>query len=288
MTAPPPARPAPTPEGASDGWIENRPSQGRRAIRFDEIWAYRELVGFLALRDVKVRYKQAVFGGHWAIVQPLLAAVIFTVVFSRLAKVSSGDVPYLVLAFANFSLWSYFSTSLNTARTSLVANSSLITKVYFPRLVAPLAAVFPGLLDLGVALVVLGAMAAWGGVGLGAELLLAPAFLLGAMVVAFGTGALFSALTVQYRDVHEVFGLLTQLWLFASPVAYPATLVEGAWRWPYHLNPMVGVLEGWRWTLLDGPAPGRPALLSAAVAVAVLVVGLRVFRRSESRFADVI
>jgi lipopolysaccharide transport system permease protein len=288
MTAPPPARPAPTPEGASDGWIENRPSQGRRAIRFDEIWAYRELVGFLALRDVKVRYKQAVFGGLWAIVQPLLAAVIFTVVFSRLAKVSSGDVPYLVLAFANFSLWSYFSTSLNTARTSLVANSSLITKVYFPRLVAPLAAVFPGLLDLGVALVVLGAMAAWGGVGLGAELLLAPAFLLGAMVVAFGTGALFSALTVQYRDVHEVFGLLTQLWLFASPVAYPATLVEGAWRWPYHLNPMVGVLEGWRWTLLDGPAPGRPALLSAAVAVAVLVVGLRVFRRSESRFADVI
>ncbi len=288
MTEAPPARPAPTTDAAAVGWIENRPTQGRRSIRFDEVWAYRELVAFLALRDVKVRYKQAVFGGLWAVVQPLLAAAIFTVVFSRLARVDSGDVPYLVLAFANFSLWSYFSTSLNTARNSLVANSSLITKVYFPRLVAPLAAVLPGLLDLGVALVVLAAMAAWGGVGLGLELLLAPLFLLGAMLIAFGTGTLLAALTVQYRDVHEVFGLIIQLWLFASPVAYPATLVQGAWRWPYHLNPMVGVLEGWRWALLDGPAPGAPALVSVAVAVALLVVGLRVFRRSESRFADVI
>lgn len=275
-------------DAEAERWIENRPTEGRRALRLAELWRYRELVGFLALRDVKVRYKQAVFGGAWAIVAPLSGAAIFTVVFGGLAGVSSGDVPYLVVAFASFSLWSYFSVSLNTARTSLVSNSALITKVYFPRLAAPLACVFPGLIDLGVASVVLAAFMAWAGVVPGVPILATPLFLLGAMVVAFGTGTLFAALTVQYRDIQEVFGLVIQLWLFASPVAYPTTLVTGAWRWPYHLNPMVGVLEGWQWSLLGGPAPGLEALVSVGVAVLLLVVGLRVFQRSEARFADVI
>lgn len=276
-------------EADADRWIENRPTEGRRVLQVAELWRYRELVGFLALRDVKVRYKQAIFGGAWAIVAPLSGAAIFTVVFGGLAGVSSGsDVPYLVVSFASFALWSYFSTSLNTARTSLVSNAALVTKVYFPRLAAPLACVFPALIDLGVASVVLVAFMIWTGVVPTLAIVTAPLFLLGAMLVVFGTGTLFAALTVQYRDIQEVFGLIIQLWLFASPVAYPATLVTGGWRWPYHLNPMVGVIEGWQWSLLGGPAPGAPALISLATGALLVFLGLRVFQRSESRFADVI
>jgi lipopolysaccharide transport system permease protein len=276
------------PTTGSEQWIENAPTHGRRALRLDELWRYRELVAFLALRDVKVRYKQAVFGGLWAIVQPLAGAAIFTVVFSRLAGVESDGIPYFVWAFAGFALWSYFSTSVNTARGSLVSNAPLITKVYFPRLVAPLASVLPGLIDLAVAVVVLAVMMVATGQAPGVAIVAAPLFLLGAVVVALGTGMLFAALIVQYRDVQQVFGLLLQLWLFATPVAYPSSLVEGPWRWVYHVNPMVGVIEGWRWSVLGAPAPGPEALVSVAVAVAVLWAGLQVFQRSERRFADVI
>ncbi|HEV7523541.1 MAG TPA: ABC transporter permease [Acidimicrobiia bacterium] len=271
-----------------DQWTESRPTEGRRALRLDELWGARELVAFLALRDVKVRYKQAVFGGAWAIAQPLAAAVIFTVVFGRLAKISSGDVPYLVFAFSGFSLWSYFSTAVNDARNSLVGNSALITKVYFPRLAIPLASILPGLVDLAVALVVLAVMCVSTGIHPGLEILTAPLFLFGAMVVAFGAGTLFAALSVRYRDVQQVFGLLLQLWLFATPVAYPSTLVKGGWRWLYAINPMVGAVDGWRWALLGGRAPGREALVSALVALGLLYAGLRVFQQSERRFADVI
>ncbi len=272
----------------NDEWIENRPTHGRRSLRLDELWAYRELVAFFALRDVKVRYKQAIFGAAWAIVQPLAGAAIFTVVFGRLANVPSEGIPYLVFAFAGFSLWSYFSTSVDNARSSLVDNAALITKVYFPRLAAPLASVLPGLVDLGVALVVLVGMMIVVGLLPGMAVLTAPLFLIAAMIVALGTGTLFAALTVQYRDVDHVFGLLIQLWLFATPVAYPSTLVKGSWRWVYHLNPMVGVVDGWRWSVLGAPRPGWPALVSAVVGALLLVLGLGVFQRTERRFADVI
>jgi lipopolysaccharide transport system permease protein len=257
-------------------------------VRLDELLAYRELIWFLALRDVKVRYKQAVFGGAWAIVQPLAGAAIFTVVFGRLADLPSDGIPYLLFAFAGFSLWSYFSMALNVARGSLISNESLITKVYFPRLVAPLAAILPGLIDLGVAMVVLVIMMVAYGTFAGLEVLAAPLFLLWTMVVAFGTGTLLAAVTVQYRDVQQVFGFVTQLWLYATPVAYASTLVEGTWRWVYAVNPMVGALDGWRWSLLGGPAPGPEALVSAASAIALLVAGLVVFQRAERRFADII
>ena len=273
---------------SKDEWIESRPTDGRRALHLDELWGARELVAFLALRDVKVRYKQAVFGGIWAVVEPLAAAAIFTVVFGRLAGLSSGAIPYLVFAFAGFSIWSYFSTSVNDARASLVGNSPLITKVYFPRLAVPLASVLPGLIDLGVALVVLAIMCVATGTLPGLAIVTAPIFLVGAMVVAFGTGTLFATVTVQYRDVHHVFSLLLQLWLFATPVAYPGTLVTGPWRWVYSLNPMVGVVNGWRWALLGAPAPGWDVLVSAGVALILLIAGLRVFQRNERRFADVI
>ncbi len=269
-------------------WTENRPTHGRRALRLDQLWDYRELVAFFALRDVKVRYKQAIFGAAWAVVQPLAGAAIFTVVFDRLANVPSEGIPYLVFAFAGFSLWSYFSTSVDNARSSLVNNAALITKVYFPRLAAPVASVLPGLVDLAVALVVLLVMLIWVGLVPGIAIVAAPLFLLGAIIVALGTGTLFAALTVQYRDVDHVFGLLIQLWLFATPVAYPSSLVKGSWRWLYHLNPMVGVVDGWRWSLLGAPRPGWPALLSAGAGVLLLVLGLNVFQRAERRFADVI
>lgn len=269
-------------------WIESRPNDRRRALRLAELWKARELVAFLALRDVKVRYKQAVFGGAWAIGQPLAGAVIFTVVFGTLAKISSGNIPYIVFAFAGFSLWSYFSTSVDNARASLVSNSALITKVYFPRLAVPFASVLPSLLDLAVAIVLLAAMCVWTGTYPGLAVVLAPVFVLQAVVVALGAGTLFAALTVQYRDVQQVVGLLLQLWLFATPVAYPGDLVKGGWRWLYAMNPMVGAIDGWRWTVVGGPAPGREALLSAFVALALLYTGLRVFQQTERRFADLI
>lgn len=272
----------------SEQWTENRPTQGRRSLDLGELWRYRELVAFLALRDVKVRYKQAVFGGLWAIVQPLAGAAIFTVVFGRLANLPSDGVPYLIFAYAGFTLWSYVSTAVNNAKSSLVNNSALITKVYFPRLAAPLASVLPGMLDLGVSLLLLVAMLVWAGVAPGVALLATPLLLVGAVIVVLGVGALFAALTVQYRDVEQVFGLILQLWLFATPVAYPSSLVPGPWQWLYHVNPMVGLVDGWRWALIGAPRPGPEALVSAAVAVLLLLLGLRVFKQGERRFADVI
>jgi lipopolysaccharide transport system permease protein len=272
----------------SEHWTENRPTQGWRSLDLGELWRYRELVAFLALRDVKVRYKQAVFGGLWAIVQPLAGAAIFTVVFGRLAKLPSDGMPYLIFAYAGFTLWSYASTAVNNARSSLVTNSALITKVYFPRLAAPLAGVLPGLLDLGVSLLLLAAMLVWAGLAPGIAIVATPLILLGTTIVVFGVGALFAALTVQYRDVEQIFGLLLQLWLFATPVAYPSSLIPAPWRWLYHLNPMVGLVDAWRWALVAAPRPGPEALVSAAVAVLLLLIGLRVFQQSERRFADVI
>lgn len=271
-----------------DGWIENRPSSGRRALFLDELWSYRELVAFFALRDVKVRYKQAVLGGAWAILQPLAGAAIFTVVFGHLANLPSDGIPYLVFAFAGFSLWTYFSSAVNTARNSLVGNSALITKVYFPRLAAPIASVIPGLIDLAVALVLLAGLLIWEGMVPSVAILGAPVFLVLAVLIAFGTGTLLAAVTVQYRDVEQVFAFLVQLWFFATPVVYPSSLIRGPWRWAYRLNPMVGVMDGWRWALLDGPAPGWELLVSLVVTVLLLVVSLQVFQRNERRFADVI
>ncbi|MFN2607337.1 MAG: ABC transporter permease [Acidimicrobiales bacterium] len=276
------------PTSGADEWVENRPTHGRRALRLDELWSYRELVAFLALRDVKVRYKQAVFGGAWAVVQPLTGAAIFTVLFGRVAKLTSDGIPYFAFAFAGFSLWWYFATSVNNSRSSLVSNAALITKVYFPRMVAPLAGVLPGLLDLAVTLVVLGVVMAVMGLAPGIAIVTAPLFVAAAMVVAFAAGTLFAAVTVQYRDVEQVFGLVVQLWLLATPVGYSSSVVTGAWRWPYRLNPMVTVVDGWRWSLLGGPPLGPEALVSVAVTAVLLMVGVRVFLRCERRFADVI
>ena len=271
-------------------WVENRPSSGFRGFRLGELWAYRELVGFLAERDLKVRYKQAALGVLWAILQPVAGAVVFKVVFGRLAAVPSDGIPYLVFAYVGFSVWSYVSTSLTGAQDSLVANASLVTKVYFPRLAAPVASVLPSLLDLAISFVILAVLMVVAGVTPGIELLTTPVFILWMVASALGVGLWMATLNVQYRDVRHAYGLVTQLWLFASPVAYPASLIENdVWRHVYALNPLVGVLEGLRWAVLDGPWPGASLLaVSAFSTAAIALTGLLYFQQVERRFADVI
>jgi ABC-type polysaccharide/polyol phosphate export permease len=270
------------------GWVENRPRTGLLRLDLGELWAYRELAGFMALRDVRVRYKQAALGIGWAVFQPLAGAVVFTFVFQRLADVQSDGLPYPVFAFAGLLAWNYTSGAVIKATQSLVSNAGLVTKVYFPRLLIPLAAVLPGLLDLAVTLPVLAVLCIAYDVGPGWAVLTLPLWIAAAMVVAFAVGLLLAAVNVRYRDVNQAISLAVQLWLFLSPVAYPTSTVPEAWQPVYALNPMVGVVEGFRWCLLGGPAPGPWSLLSAAVTLALLGVALVYFQRTERRFADVI
>jgi homopolymeric O-antigen transport system permease protein len=269
-------------------WIENRPTEGRRALDLRELWTFRELVWFLASRDVRVRYKQAVLGLVWAILQPLAGAVVLTFVFHRLADVPSGQVSYQAFVFCGLSAWTYFSSALGAATGSLVSNASLVTKVYFPRLAAPLSTLLPGLIDLGVALTSLTVILVATGDAPGPALLSLPFWTLAMMVVTLGPGLLLATLNVRYRDAHHAFGFLTQLWFFASPVAYPSTLVKGWWRYVYALNPMGTIIDGFRWAMLRGHAPGLTALVSAATTLILLVSGLRYFASAERRFSDII
>jgi lipopolysaccharide transport system permease protein len=272
-----------------DAWVENRPSRGFRGPRLGELWRYRELGGFLALRDLKVRYKQAVFGAAWAVFQPLAGAVVFTLVFGRLAKVPSDGIPYPLFAFVGLSVWSYHASSVTRATQSLVGNAPLVTKVYFPRLLVPLAAVLPGLVDLALSLLTLVVLlVVYETVPSGAVLTL-PLWVVALVATSFSVGLWLSALNVQYRDVNHAVTLFVQLWLFVSPVAYPSSMVQGSgWRWVYALNPMAGVIDGFRWALVRGPRPGPTVLVSMAVILVLLVSGVLYFQRTERRFADVI
>jgi lipopolysaccharide transport system permease protein len=268
--------------------VENRPTAGMRVLGLRELWGYRELIFFLALRDVKARYKQAVFGIGWALIRPLAGVAVFTVVFRQLANVPSEGLPYIVFALLGLLVWTYFSSTLNDATTSLVSNASLVTKVYFPRLAAPLAALLPGLIDLVLGLVLLGVLMAYFGITPGPALVALPLCLLAVMVVALGAGLLLATLNVRYRDVGAIIGLLTQLWLLASPVAYPSSLVGSDWRWLYAVNPMTGVIDLFRWAILGTATPGPEVLVSFAVGLALLAGGLVYFLRTERQFADVI
>jgi lipopolysaccharide transport system permease protein len=270
-------------------WVENRAAVGWLPhIDLQELWSYRELALALARKDLSVRYKQTFFGIAWAVLQPLLAVVVFTVIFGRLAGLPADGIPYPVFAYAGAALWFYVSSSVSAAALSLVDNRELVSKTYFPRGLAPLAAVAPGLVDLLVALTILGVLMGAYGVAPGPEVVLLPAWVAAAAVIAFSVGLFLSALNVKYRDVKYALAFGIQLWFFGSPVVYASSLVTGDWRFLYALNPVVTVLDGFRWSVLNGPAPGLEALVSVATVACLLVGGLVYFHRVERYAADLI
>jgi lipopolysaccharide transport system permease protein len=266
-----------------------RPSKGWVSLRLDEVWEYRELLYFLTWRDIKVRYKQTALGAAWAIIQPFFTMVVFSLFFGRLARIPSDGIPYPIFSYAALVPWTFFAVALGQSTESLVGSANLLKKVYFPRLLIPIAAVVSGVVDFGIAFVVLLGMMLCYGLLPTASVLWLPLLLLLALVTALGVGLWLSALNVQFRDVRYVIPFIIQLWLFATPVAYPSSLLSARWRVIYGLNPMAGVVEGFRWALLGTKtAPGPMIFISSLAATAALVGGAFYFRRLEKSFADLV
>lgn len=280
-------RPAPADEA-----VHIRPDDGRGRLSLGEVWRYRELLYFLMLRDVRLRYRQTVFGASWVIAQPLFTMIVFSVFFGTLGGLSGrvpGNIPYPLYVTAALITWQAFSAALIQSSNSLVGEQRLLTKVYFPRLVVPLSAVLPCLVDFLVALSLVGGLMAWYGVAPGPQILLAPVIAAGALAAALAVGLWLSALNVRFRDVRNAVPFAVQLWFYLTPIAYPSSIVPEQFRGLYALNPMVSVVEAMRWSLLGAPPPALGSvLLSAAVVAAVLVTGLSYFQRAERTFADVV
>ncbi len=265
---------------ARPGWV---------AIDFGELWRYRELLVFQAIRDIRVRYKQTLLGAAWAILQPVMTMVVFSIFFGKLAGLPSDGIPYPLFTFCALLPWQLFAYALTYSSNSLVDNANILTKVYFPRLILPFTAVISGLVDFAIAFVVLVGMMAYYGMFPGWSVVALPLFIMLALAAALSVGLWLSALNVKYRDIRYTIPFLTQLWLFASPVAYSSSMVPEKWQALYGINPMVGVVEGFRWVLLDKSAPPGPMLIVSVVTTAVLLVGgLFYFRRMEKSFADII
>src|SRR5262245_31948648 len=273
----------------SETTVVIRPSRGLFDLDLASLWEFREILYFLVWRDVKLRYKQTAIGAAWAILQPLATMAIFTVIFGRLAKIPSDGLPYALFAFTGLLPWIYFSQAIARSGASVVSDSNLIKKVYFPRLLIPIAAILSPLVDFLVSFVFLLGMAAWFGIRPGWNIVTLPFFLAFAMITALAAGLWLSALNVKYRDVGHTLPFLIQIWMYASPVAYSVALIPEKWRLVYGLNPMAGAIEGFRWALLhkDRPAFGV-IVVSAAVVLALLIGGVMFFKRSERSFADVI
>ncbi|MCL6566704.1 MAG: ABC transporter permease [Acidobacteriia bacterium] len=266
-----------------------RPSKGWSALKLAEVWEYRELLYFLTWRDILVRYKQTVLGAAWAILQPLLAMVIFTIFFGRLAKIPSGGVPYSLFSYAGLVLWMFFANGLSQGANSLITNPELVKKVYFPRLVLPTATVLSGLVDFLLAFLLLIGMMFWQQQVPSVNLIWAPVFILLALVTCLGVTYWMSAMNVMFRDVRYTIPFITQLWMFGSPIVYPSTMVPEQLRALYGLNPMVGVVEGFRWAVLGTPRPELAVLaVSMLAAFLLLVGGMYYFRRVEKVFADLV
>jgi lipopolysaccharide transport system permease protein len=257
-------------------------------VNLRELWDYRELIATFTLRDVKLRYKQTGLGVLWAIIQPLLMMLIFTFFFGRLAKLPSDGIPYPLFVLAALLPWTLFSEGLTRSTTSMVTNANIMTKVYFPRLVMPLAGILSPLVDFGVSLLILVVMMAYYGYVPGLTLIFLPLFVLFALATSLGIGLWLSALNVRYRDFQYTVPFIIQLWLFASPVVYPASLVPESIRFLYGLNPMAGVIEGFRWALYGTAMPGAMMLVSAGVVLLLLISGAFYFRRMEQYYADVV
>lgn len=266
-----------------------KPSIGWLPMDFGELWRYRELVFFLTWRDVKVRYKQAVLGIAWAVLQPLLTVGIFTLIFGVLLETPSEGLPYPLFALTALLPWQLFATALQRSSISLVGNANLITKIYFPRIAIPLATIFAALIDFAVSFVVLLGVMAYYGVWPGWLILWLPLFVLLTLLTSLAVGLWLSALNVQYRDIQHMVPFLIQVWMYASPIVYPIeTIPAGLWRSIYSLNPMVGVIQGFRWALLGGDRPDLTMLISVAVVLVLLISGLYYFRRMEKTFADIV
>jgi lipopolysaccharide transport system permease protein len=265
------------------------PRKGWVPLNLKALWRYRELLYFLTWRDVKVRYKQTALGAAWAVIQPMMTMVIFTVVFGRFARVPSDGVPYPIFSYCALLPWTFFAYAMGQSAHSLVGNANLISKVYFPRLVIPIAASLAGLMDFAIAFVVLLGMMVFYHVIPTVAVATLPLFLLLALGAALAVGIWLSALNVQYRDVRYTIPFLTQIWLYATPIAYPAGLIHGTLHLIFALNPMTGVVEGFRWAILGKSGlDGASLAISSAVTVVALIGGLYYFRRMEQRFADVV
>jgi lipopolysaccharide transport system permease protein len=266
-----------------------QPTQGWGGFRLRELWEYRELIYFLIWRDIKVRYKQTVLGAAWAIIQPFFTMLVFSLFFGRLAKIPSDGIPYPIFSFSALVPWTFFAHGVSQSANSLVSSADLVTKVYFPRLAIPIATVLSGMVDFILAFVVLLGMILYFGITPTVNIFWLPSFLLMALVTSIGAGLWLSALNVQFRDVRYIVPFLTQFWLFATPIAYPSSLLPEPWRTLYGINPMVGVIEGFRWTLLGtDTAPGFIIIVSIFAALALLLSGAYYFRHMEKTFADII
>jgi len=281
--------------GAASGFNSNlpvlviRPSHGWVSLKLRDLWEYRELLYFLTWRDIKVRYKQTVIGAAWAIIQPFFTMVIFTLFFGRLAMIPSEGVPYPVFSYTALLPWTFFAQAMNQSANSVVVSAHLITKVYFPRLVIPLSSTLSPLVDFAIAFMVLIGMMFFYHIYPTSAVLWLPAFLMLALAASFGVGLWLSAMNVRYRDVGHTIPFLTQLWLFATPVIYPSSLLPGPWRIILGLNPMTGVVEGFRWSLLGiGDAPGGMIWASVGISLSLVATGMIYFNRMEKTFADVV
>ena len=265
------------------------PSNSWVSLKLGELWQYRELLYFLIWRDIKVRYKQTALGAAWAIIQPLFSMLIFSLFFGRLAKMPSDGLPYPLFSLAALVPWTFFANGLNQSSNSLVASANLLKKVYFPRLVIPIATVLAGVVDLALSFVVLLALMAFYGITPTINLLWMPLFILLALVTSLAVGLWMSALNVKYRDVRYIVPFIIQVWMFSTPIVYPSSLLSPPWRTIYGLNPMVGVVEGFRWALLGtNTAPGFMIGVSSAAALVILIGGAFYFRHMEKSFADIV
>ena len=274
---------------ATEPTVVIQPSRGLFHLDLNAVWQYRELLYFLVWRDLKVRYKQTALGVAWAILQPLMTMVIFSVIFGTFARIPSDGLPYPIFAYTALLPWTYFSQAMGLCSRSIVSNSGLITKVYFPRLIIPLSSTMIPAVDMCISFVPLLGLMMWFGITPTRGVLALPLFLLLALMTALSVGLWLSPANVKYRDVAYTLPFLTQFWMYASPVVYPVSLVPERWRWLYSLNPMVGVIEGFRWALLGKASPDfRAMAVSSVVVLALLVGGIVYFKRMERTFADVV
>jgi lipopolysaccharide transport system permease protein len=267
-----------------------KPSKGLAALNLRDLWVYRELVFFMVWRDVKVRYKQTLLGMSWAIIQPIMTMLVFTFLFGQVAKLPTDGIPYPVFSFTALLPWGLFTTALNSGSRSLVTHNNMVTKIYFPRLILPMASVFAGLVDFAIAFVILIGLMFYYKVTPAWNLMWTlPLYLLLAIITALGVALWLSAVNVQYRDVNQALPFLTQFWLFATPVAYSASVISAKWQIVYSLNPMAGVVNGFRWALLGtGNGPDVTFWVSASISILILISGLFYFRSMEKTFADTI